>query len=74
MRSSLSSADLILDLLSAPTSGERFVILTNDGADAISGLFSEGYFVTADFGGQSYEFRIDYAYNADGGLLGNDIA
>ena len=38
----LSGADLILDLLSAPTRGESFDILTNDGTDQIFGQFSEG--------------------------------
>ena len=30
---SLNGADLVLDLLSAPTRGEAFDILTNDGSD-----------------------------------------
>ena len=29
--------------------------------------------VTARFGGQLFSFQIDYAFNADGGLVGNDI-
>ncbi len=39
----LTGADLVLDLLSAPTRGESFDILTNDGTDPIFGQFSEGY-------------------------------
>jgi hypothetical protein len=69
----LNGADLILDLLSAPTRGESFDILTNDGTDPILGQFSEGSQVTAMFDGQAYSFRIDYAFNADGGSIGNDI-
>jgi hypothetical protein len=69
----LNGADLVLDLLSAPTRGESFDILTNDGTDPILGQFSEGSQVTAMFDGQAYSFRIDYAFNADGGSIGNDI-
>ena len=70
---SLGGSDLILDLLSAPTLGEGFDILTNDGADPISGEFSDGQWVSAAFDGTWYRFSIDYAFNADGGLVGNDI-
>jgi PEP-CTERM motif len=69
----LNDADLVLDLLSAPTMGESFDILTNDGTDPISGEFSEGSLVTGRFGGQLFSFQIDYAFNADGGLVSNDI-
>jgi hypothetical protein len=48
---SLSGADLVLDLLSAPTRGETFDILTNDGSDPIFGQFSEGSQVTGMFDG-----------------------
>jgi PEP-CTERM motif len=69
----LNGADLVLDLLSAPTRGESFDILTNDGTDPIIGQFSEGSQVTGMFDGKAYSFRIDYAFNADGGSVGNDI-
>ena len=69
----LSGADLILDLLSAPTRGESFDILTNDGTDQIFGQFSEGSQVTGTFDGRAYSFHIDYDFNADGGSVGNDI-
>ena len=69
----LNGADLILDLLSAPTRGEGFDILTNDGSDPISGEFSEGSQVTGLFEGHGYTFHIDYDFNADGGAVGNDI-
>src|SRR5262249_39486853 len=42
---SLNGADLVLDLLSAPTLGEGFDIVANDGTDPISGLFSDGQWV-----------------------------
>jgi hypothetical protein len=70
---SLNGADLVLDLLSAPTRGESFDVLTNDGTDPISGQFSEGGQVTGMFDGHAYGFHIDYAFNADGGAVGNDI-
>ena len=69
----LNGADLVLDLLSAPTRGESFDILTNDGTDQIFGQFSEGSQVTGMFDGQAYSFHIDYDFNADGGSVGNDI-
>jgi PEP-CTERM motif len=69
----LNGADLVLDLLSAATAGEGFDIVTNDGTDPISGEFSEGSLVTGRFGGQLFSFQIDYAFNADSGLVGNDI-
>jgi hypothetical protein len=70
---SLSGANLALDLFSAPTLGQGFDIVINDGTDPISGEFSNGQFVNAAFGGAWYRFSIDYAYNADAGLVGNDI-
>jgi hypothetical protein len=69
----LNGADLVLDLLSAPTRGESFDILTNDGTDPILGQFSEGSQVTGMFDGRAYSFHIDYAFNADGGSVGNDV-
>lgn len=69
----LNGADLVLDLLSAPTRGEAFDILTNDGSDPISGQFSEGDNVVGMFDGHTYGFHIDYDFNADGGAVGNDI-
>jgi hypothetical protein len=70
---SLDGADLVLDLFSASTLGQGFDIVTNDGTDPISGLFSDGQWANAVFDGTWYRFSIDYAYNADGGLVGNDI-
>jgi hypothetical protein len=70
---SLNGTALVLDLFSAPTLGEGFDIVTNDGTDPVSGLFSNGQYVNAAFDGVWYRFSIDYAYNADGGAVGNDI-
>ena len=70
---SLGGANLVLDLLSAPATGESFDILTNDGSDPILGEFSEGSQANAAFDGTWYRFSIDYAFNADRGLVGNDI-
>jgi hypothetical protein len=72
----LNGADLVLDLLSAPTMGESFDILTGTGP--ISGEFSEGSLVTARFADQLFSFQIDYPLNAypvgaDSLLVGNDI-
>jgi hypothetical protein len=69
----LGLSDLAINLLFAPTVGQSFDILTNDGNDLITGIFSQGYFASASFGGQTWNFKIDYAYNADGGAIGNDI-
>ena len=69
----LNGANLVLDLLSAPTLGEGFDIVANDGTDPVSGLFTDGQFVNAAFDGTWYRFSIDYTYNADAGLVGNDI-
>jgi hypothetical protein len=69
----LGLSDLAINLLFAPTVGQTFDILTNDGNDLITGIFSQGFFASASFGGQIWNFKIDYAYNADGGVIGNDI-
>lgn len=70
---SLSGSDLVLTLLSAPTAGQTFDILANDGNDAIGGLFAQGALVTGSFSGQLYSFTIDYLASVDGGALGNDV-
>ncbi len=67
----LNGADLVLDLLSAPTIGESFDIVTTTAG--VSGLFSEGYELVSSFDGQAYGFRIDYAYVPGGGMSGEDI-
>ncbi len=70
---SLNFSNLVINLAYAPTFGQTFDILNNDGSDAITGVFNQGSIVSAMFGGQTWNFNINYAYNADGGLNGNDI-
>jgi hypothetical protein len=56
----------------APSLGDRFTILANDGTDAIDGFFSglpEGGSVLASYGGVWYPFQITYR-----GGTGNDLA
>ena len=65
---SINLSDLVLLLLSAPTLGQTFDILNNDGTDAINGNFAQGNSVYASFGGLTYRFGIDYASGT-----GNDI-
>jgi hypothetical protein len=50
--------------------GNKFFVLLNDGADAVSGTFAQGSTVTS--GGDT--FSINYLDNGDGGPLGNDIS
>lgn len=69
----LDLADLVLALASAPTPGEWFDILLNDGGEAIGGRFAQGDRVAASFAGRDYLFAIQYDANADGGTVGNDI-
>jgi LPXTG-site transpeptidase (sortase) family protein len=52
--------------------GASFVIISNDGADAVVGTFSgspEGALVAADLGGTGFDLRISYAAGD-----GNDVA
>jgi hypothetical protein len=67
----LGLAELMIDLLSAPTLGEGFDILLNDGDDPVVG--GRPGPIYADFGGLTYRFDVNYAANADGGTLGNDL-
>ncbi|MES2825108.1 MAG: autotransporter-associated beta strand repeat-containing protein [Pseudomonadota bacterium] len=70
---SLDLSNLVLILLSAPTLGQSFTILTNDGSDSITGFFNQGHNVTGTYAGQSWDFYINYLANTDGGLVGNDL-
>lgn len=73
----LGTAQLSATLLSAPTFGDVIPLLKNDGADVIGGAFSglpEGAILELPFGGGTYDFRISYKANLDGGSVGNDIA
>ncbi|WP_068267217.1 trypsin-like serine protease [Rubripirellula obstinata] len=59
---------LNLNLFSAPSEGDEFMIFENGGTDLVMGLFASGNQVSAMFGGQSYDFAINYA-----GGTGNDV-
>ena len=69
----LDLAELVLSLASAPSLGQTFDILRNDGSDAIGGRFAQGDRVSAAYAGRGYWFSIQYDANADGGATGNDI-
>ncbi|EXI65265.1 MAG: hypothetical protein AW08_03313 [Candidatus Accumulibacter adjunctus] len=61
--------DLVLDF--APQINDRFVIVANDGSDAMAGSFlglADGSTIEEVFAGSTYTFTIDY-----GGEDGNDI-
>jgi hypothetical protein len=70
---SLDASNLFVNLLSAPTLGQAFNIIFNDGNDAITGLFNQAHYLTASYASQSYLFYIDYLFNADSGSVGNDV-
>ena len=57
-----------LNLESAPKLGQSFLIIENDFSDLVSGMFSNGSFVSAMSGGEDYLFAIDYAAGS-----GNDV-
>ena len=66
-----SGATLTPTLGYVPGSGDTFVIIDNDGADAVGGTFDgmlEGHVFQLSFGGNSYPFHISYA-----GGDGNDV-
>jgi hypothetical protein len=52
----------------APPQGSSFMVLDNDGSDAIAGMFSNGPLLSAQFNGQTYFFEVGYA-----GGTGNDV-
>lgn len=57
---------LNLNLLSAPTIGQTFTVIDNDGSgDVIGGTFANGNFASALFGGETHWF--DVLYNAGDG-------
>jgi CSLREA domain-containing protein len=67
----LTGGNLALSLLSAPTVGQTFRIITNDGSDAVTGTFStaNGAPIAGNsFGVGSTSFQISYA-----GGSGNDV-
>lgn len=58
------AGDLALSVGFAPSMGDMFKIIDNQGANPVSGLFSQGYGISAD----GYTFAIDYT-----GGDGNDV-
>ncbi len=66
-----TAANLNLSLGYAPTVGDQFTIIANNGGSAVSGTFAglaQGAIISASFGGTSYPFSLDYA-----GGAGNDL-
>lgn len=62
------AGNLNLNLFSAPTQGDEFLIIQNDGSDAVFGMFASGQTLSATFAGQSFDFAINYAAGT-----GNDV-
>jgi T5SS/PEP-CTERM-associated repeat protein len=60
--------ELEINLLSAPSLNQEFKILDKLDTDPIDDLFDQGGLVSGEFGGDVYEFAIDYS-----GGTGNDI-
>lgn len=60
---------LDLNLFSVPTEGDSFQIMQNNGTEAVVGMFASGNLVSAMFGGQNYDFAINYA----NGIGGNNV-
>jgi hypothetical protein len=52
----------------APAQNASLVVLENDGSDAVTGMFSNGPVVSAQFNSQTYFFEVNYA-----GGTGNDV-
>lgn len=68
-----SGSTLSLALAFAPATGQGFLIVDNDGADAVVGKFANGDRVSATFNGNTHSFEILYNTSLFGGD-GNDIA
>ncbi len=74
---SLGTAVISLSLGFTPAINDSFVVLLNDGTDAISGNLHLGATPilegdVVNLGGQ--DFAVSYQANGDGGALGNDIS
>jgi fibronectin-binding autotransporter adhesin len=54
--------------------GDKFLIMLNDGSDAVSGGFSNAPTTGSTFTSGSDVFLIDYVDNGDGSLIPNDIS
>jgi hypothetical protein len=68
------AGDLELTLLPSfeQVLGSKFFIVLNDGADPVSGSFSNAPHTVSDAAGNL--FAINYADNGDAGTIGNDIS
>ena len=72
----LTGATLNVTLMSAPTLGQAFTIIKNDGGDSVTDTFvslDEGSLVDATYAGQTCQFVVSYQGNADGGGVSNDV-
>ena len=63
-----TGSELVVRLHTLPAATDSFMIVQVDGASAITGKFSNGNTVTADYNGVTYAIDIDYA-----GDTGNDV-
>jgi hypothetical protein len=63
-----TGSELVVRLHAVPDASDTFTIVQVDGATAITGTFSNGDTVSADYEGKAYVFDIDYT-----GDTGNDI-
>jgi len=78
----ITNGDLKLTLLSGVQQGDLYFILTNDGADAVTGFFTTLNGVTTPLGQDAFfvvggqQFQISYTADSIGGTLtgGNDVA
>ena len=67
-----STSNLVISSITTQlTLGQKFYIALNDGADAVSGTFSQGTMVTD---GEGNTYTVSYNDNGDGGTTGNDIS
>jgi fibronectin-binding autotransporter adhesin len=66
----ITGSNLVITPGAGLSIGDKFYIVANDGADAITGTFSQGATV---WGGGDI-FSINYADNFDGGAVANDIS
>ena len=66
----ITASNLVISPGAGLSIGDKFYILANDGADAVTGTFSQGATIIAGLD----TFSINYADNFDGGATANDIS
>jgi len=66
----INGSNLVVNSGAGLSIGNKFFIVANDSTDLVSGNFSQGSTITAG----NDVFPINYADNADGGLVPNDIS